>query len=131
MVPQVNYNYVNFEELGVVNIDVRDGTDRSDAHLALQEASFEYHLADLSRYYDFISLKAGIQIFNADFRGIVFEDANLGLRLLGNADKNFWQYNVVFFDMFEKDTNSQLNTFSDRDQQILIYSDHRKDDVNK
>jgi hypothetical protein len=127
LVPQVNFNHVNFEERGAVNVDPRDGTSRSDNHLALQEASFEYHLADLSRYYDFISLKSGIQIFNADFRGIVFEDANLGVRLLGNADKNFWQYNVVYFDMLEKDTNSQLNTFSDRDQQIVVANLYKQD----
>ncbi len=127
LVPQVNYNYVNFEERGVVNVDPRDGTDRSDNHLALQEASFEYHLADISRYYDFVSLKTGIQIFNADFRGIIFEDANLGVRLLGNADNNFWQYNVVYFDMLEKDTNSQLNTFSDRDQQIVVANVYKQD----
>ncbi len=127
LVPQVNSNYVNFEERGVVNVDPRDGTDRADNHLALQEASFEYHLADTSRYYDFISLKTGIQIFNADFRGIVFEDANLGVRLLGNADNNFWQYNIIYFDMFEKDTNSQLNTFSDRDQQIVVANLYKQD----
>jgi hypothetical protein len=72
-------------------------------------------------------LKTGIQVFNADFRGIVFEDANLGVRLLGNADKNFWQYNVVYFDMLEKDTNSQLNTFSDRDQQIVVANLYKQD----
>ena len=127
LVPQVNFNHVNFEELGVVNVNVNDGTSRTGNHLALQEASFEYHLADLSRYYDFISLKSGIQIFNADFRGIVFEDANLGVRLLGNADNNFWQYNVIYFDMFEKDTNSQLNTFSVRDQHIVVANVYKQD----
>lgn len=127
VVPAVNINILEADERGVVNVDVREDTSRLSNDLALQEASFEYHIADTSRYYDFISAKVGIQLFNSDFRGIIFEDANLGVRILGNADNNFWQYNFTVFEMLEKDTNSQLNTFNNRDQRIAIANVYKQD----
>ena len=66
---------------------------------------------DLSENYDFVSVRAGNQPFNSDFRGFIFNDVNLAARLFGNYDNNRWQYNVVVFDMNEKDTNSELNKF--------------------
>ena len=76
----------------------------------------EIHLRDLSDNYDFMSLRVGNQPFNADFRGFLFNDVNLGARLFGNWDNNLYQYNLAAFDMREKDTNSELNTFDNRDQ---------------
>ena len=57
--PAVNFNYVNLEERGGVNIDVRQGTNRARGDAALQEGSFEYHIANLSDRYDSISVKLG------------------------------------------------------------------------
>ena len=106
-------------------------TTRTRTHIALQDASFEYHLADLSVNYDFIALKSGIQSFNSDFRGFVFNDSNLGVRLFGNADNNRYQYNAAIFDMLEKDTFSDLNTFDPRDQRVLIANVYRQDFLAK
>jgi hypothetical protein len=118
--PALNFNYVNLEERGGVNIDVRQGTNRARGDAALQEGSFEYHIANLSDRYDSISIKLGIQPFVSDFRGFIFNDTNLGARLFGNLGNNRYQYNLVFFDMLEKETNSELNTFDRRDQRIVI-----------
>lgn len=106
-------------------------TERNRDYLALQEAFVEVHLADLSPNYDFIAVKAGNQVFNSDFRGFIFNDTNLGLRLLGNADANHYQYNLALFDMREKDTNSELNTFDSRDQRVLIANLYRQDFIRK
>jgi len=100
---------------------------RSREFVALQQASFEYHLADISDNYDFISFRGGLQPFNSDFRGFVFNDTNLGYRFFGDADANRYQYNVAFFDEREKDTNSQLNTFDSRNQRVLIVNLYRQD----
>jgi hypothetical protein len=116
----VNFNFADVEELAAVRPDVRRGTNRYDQHAALQEASFEYHLADLSDDYDFLSIRVGIQPFVSDFRGFLFNDTNLGARLLGSALSNRLQWNLAAFDQLEKDTNSDLNTFFRRDQQIYI-----------
>ena len=118
--PALNFNYVDLEERGGVDIDVQQGTSRARGDAALQEASFEYHIANLSDRYDSISIKVGIQPFNSDFRGFIFNDTNLGARLFGSLGNNRYQYNLAFFEMLEKSTNSGLNTFSRRDQRIAI-----------
>lgn len=119
--------YLNAEETGVVDIDIEEGTSRATYDVALQELFFEYHLADISKRYDFISARIGIQPFNADFRGFLSLDANLGVRLLGNFNNNHYQYNLAFFDNLEKDTRSEFNTFSRRDQQFFIANLYRED----
>lgn len=87
---------------------------------ALQEGFFEYYLACVSDRYDTILIKLGIQPFNSKSRGFIFNDTNLGVRLLSNLGHNRYQYNLVFFDMLKKQTNSELKTFGRRDQRIII-----------
>jgi hypothetical protein len=102
-------------------------TTRLEESFALQEAFLEYHLADLSNTYDFLSARVGIQPFVSDFRGFIFADSNLGLRFFGNADDNRIQYNLVAFDMLEKDTFSDLNTFDFRKQYVIIANLYKQD----
>jgi hypothetical protein len=102
-------------------------TTRLEEFFALQEAFVELHLADLSDNYDFLSTRIGIQPFVSDFRGFIFADSNLGIRFFGNADDNRYQYNLAAFDMLEKDTFSELNTFDQRDQYVFIANLYRQD----
>jgi hypothetical protein len=122
-----NHNYLEVEERNVVNPTPQQGTTREKEFFALQEAFGEIHLRDLSNNYDFISLRAGIQPFVSDFRGFIFNDANLGVRIFGNYGNNRWQYNIAAFDMLEKDTDSDLNEFSRREQQIYVANVFRQD----
>lgn len=123
-----NFNFLHTEENGVVNADVREGTDRFEDHSTLQEFFVEYHLGDLSPTYDFISTRSGIQGFVSDFRGFVFSDNQLGFRLFGNLGSNRDQFNVVYFRPFEKDTNSGLNRiFDTRGQHLGIINYFRQD----
>ena len=46
--PVFNLNYLGTNELGVVDVNPAKGTNRSNGHIALQEAFVEYKLADLS-----------------------------------------------------------------------------------
>ncbi|MEE8524677.1 MAG: hypothetical protein V3T72_12155 [Thermoanaerobaculia bacterium] len=123
----VNGNYLDVRETAAVSPDVRRGTDRTDGRLALQELFYEYKIADLSANYDFLSLRFGIQPFNSDFRGFVFTDTNLGIRLFGNYHSNRTQYNLAVFERLEKDTNSGLNTFELRDQLVVVANLYRQD----
>jgi hypothetical protein len=125
--PIFNVNYLDVEELAVVNPDVRAGTTRARTYTALEEYFFETKLADLSPDYDFVSLRAGSQFFTSDFRGFIFSDTNRAVRLFGNRFSNRDQFNVILFDQTEKDTNSQLNTFDDRHQNTLIANYYRQD----
>jgi len=124
-------NYLNARENGVVNIDVRRGTDRTDWHVSLEEAFGEVKLADLNANYDFVSVRAGIQPFVSDFRGFIFSDNNLGARIFGSLDNNRVQYNAAFFSMLEKDTNSALNSFDSRHQHVYVANVYRQDFIRK
>lgn len=126
--PAFNLNYVDTRENNAVNINVRKGSNRTDSHIAFQELSVEKHLFDVSDRYDFVSLRGGVQRFNSDFRGLIFNDFNLGARLFGTFNSNRWQYNLAYFRMLEKDTNSELNTvFENREQEVFIANLYRQD----
>ena len=118
--PELSLNNLDVRELGIVSPNVLAGTDRFDDHLGLQEAFVEVKLHDLSNNYDFVSMRAGIQQFNADFRGFLFVDEQLGLRIFGDLRSDRIEYNAVYFQMLEKDTNSGLNTFNRRHQQVVM-----------
>jgi hypothetical protein len=127
LTPVFNINYTTLEELAVTNPDVRRGVTRARTFFALEEWFAEYKLADLSVDYDFMSVRAGSQFFNSDFRGLIFADVNRGVRLFGTLNANRDQFNLIFFDELEKDTNSLLNTFSDRQQNVFIANFYRQD----
>lgn len=118
--PAFNYNHVELQELGNLNINPRAGDVRNDDHFTLQETFFEYHLGDTSPFFDIAAVRIGRQLFVSDFRGFVFNDISDGVRLLGNAASNRIQYNLAFFNQNDKDTNSELNEFDWKNQQILI-----------
>ncbi len=116
-----NFNFLKVHERGIVNADVREGTARNEEHVSLSELFVEWHLGDLTPNYDFASVRAGIQQFVSDFRGFIFLDENLGVRLFGNLGSNRQQFNALYFRPFEKDTNSGLNRLGDtRGQHIGI-----------
>jgi len=125
--PEASLNYLDVQELGIVGPSPKLGTTRFDTHVGLQEAFFEYKIADLSPNYDFISVRAGIQEFVSDFRGFLYVDEQPGVRIFGNAGNNLWQYNATYFNLLEKNTNSELNTFERRDQQVFIANVYRQD----
>jgi hypothetical protein len=125
--PVVSLNYLDVRELGIVNINVRDGTTRLDSHLGFQELFGEVKIHDLSPNFDFVSVRAGIQGFNADFRGFLFVDEQPGLRFFGNFDSNRWQYNLAYFNLLEKNTNSGLNTWGRRKQQVIVANVYKQD----
>jgi hypothetical protein len=131
LTPEVSLNYLRVRQLGIVGPDVRSGTNRFDTWVGLQEGFFEYKIADLSPNYDFISVRAGTQKFNSDFRGFLYVDEQPGFRIFGNASSNKWEYNATYFYLVEKNTNSELNTFAPRKQQVLIGNVYRQDFFKK
>jgi hypothetical protein len=124
-------NYVRARENGVVNVDVRRGVTRTDTHFSFEEAFAEVKLADLSANYDFVSLRAGIQPFVSDFRGFIYSDNNLGARVFGAFGNNRYQFNAAYFHQLEKDTNSGLNRFDQRPQNVFIANLFRQDFLAK
>ena len=125
--PEINLNYFKVRENGIVSVDPRAGTTRFDTRIGLQEAFVERRLRSLSNNFDFVSARAGIQTFNSDFRGFIFHDQEPGLRIFGNLRANRYQYNLAYFSMLEKDTNSGLNTLQYRGRQVFVANLYRQD----
>jgi hypothetical protein len=125
--PAFNFNTLSVQETGVTTPNVLKGTVRDRSWTTLQEYFVEYKIADLSPEYDFISVRAGSQPFTSDFRGFIYSDVNRGVRLFGNLDGNRTQYNLAFFRQLDKDVNSELNTFNDRNQNVIIANLYRQD----
>ena len=107
--PVFNFNYTEVEELRALFADSAEGTTRTDWHIGIQEAFIDYHIRNVSDRFDFESVRVGIQPFSSDFRGFLFQDSQLGIRLFGNRKNNIFQYNLAWFRRLEKDTNSGLN----------------------
>lgn len=142
-----NVNYAHARENVVLRIDPRRGNTRRDGIITIQEGFAEYRLGDTTKVFPFLrgkgsksgyspffdttSIRAGIQLFNSDFRGFIFNDTNLGVRLFGNFASNRYQFNLAYFDMLEKDTNSGLNTLKSRPQKVFIANLYRQDTIKK
>jgi hypothetical protein len=147
-----NVNFLRTRENSIVSADPRKRTKRFDGFNSVEEAFVEWRLGDTTKtlpflrgkrseggrspFFDTTSMRVGIQQFTSDFRGFVFSDSNLGARLFGNFKSNRYQYNMVFFNMLEKDTNSKLNqiNFAEigfRNQRVYIANLYRQDTFAK
>ncbi len=129
--PEINLNFLQTRERGIVNMDPREGINRFDTHIGLQEAFVEAKIRDLSPNYDFVSVRAGIQQFTSDFRGFLFSEEQPGVRLFGNLRSNRLAYNLAWFNFLEKNTNSGLNTFQNRGQQVYVANIYIQDFLAK
>jgi len=107
--PVLNTNFTEADAPGVLYADRSQGTNRWDHDISLQQLSLDMHLRTVSDRYDFDRVRVGIQPFTADFRGFLFLDNPLGVRLYGTRDNNLWQYNLAWFRRAEKSVNSGLN----------------------
>jgi len=124
-----NYNRVEVEEDRVLSVLPGRGNVRRDTHVGVQELFWDKHLRNVSDRYDFDSIRIGIQPFNSDFRGFLFQDQQFGIRLFGNRDNNFYQYNLAWFRRVDKDLNSGLNDISKslRDDDVFIANIYKQD----
>lgn len=124
-----NINYVDVPERRVLFVEPSKPSHRFDHFVGVQEAFFDYHFRNVSDRYDFDSVRIGIQPFQADFRGFLFNDNQLGIRFFGTRDNNRFQYNFGGFWRLEKDTNSGLNAIlqTPRDDYVFYVNAYRQD----
>lgn len=127
--PVFNINYLSVEELGLTSPNVANGRYRNDSWIGLQEAFLEARLPYQSANFDFTSVRAGIQGFNSDFRGFLFADDEPGVRLFGTWANNQLQWNLAWFHALEKNTNSGLNSYTFRDQDIFVANVYIQDSL--
>ncbi len=117
-----NVNYVDVSERRVLDVRPSVHTHRWDHFLGVQELFVDYHIRNVSDRYDFDSVRVGIQPFQSDFRGFLFNDQQLGVRFFGNRDNNRWQYNVAAFWRLEKDSNSGLNAVTRTPRKDYVFT---------
>jgi len=124
--PVFNINQVHADEKGILNVDPdkggRSSRKRQDTFMGVQALFVDKHLRNVSDRYDFDSIRVGIQPFSSDFRGFLFQDSQLGIRLFGTRNNNVFQYNLAWFRRLEKDTNSGLNDVTQalRDDDVFV-----------
>jgi hypothetical protein len=133
-IPVFNLTHVEVGEAGILKVDPNSGTTRTEGFIGIQGLFIDKHLRNVSERFDFDSLRIGIQPITADFRGFLFQDSPVGIRLFGTRDNNRWQYNIGAFRRLKKDTNSGLNditetSFSDalRDDDVYLINLYRQD----
>jgi hypothetical protein len=115
-------NYVDVPERRVLDVRPSKASHRFDHFIGVQEAFIDKHLGNTSDRFDFYSVRVGIQPFQSDFRGFLFNDSQLGIRLFGNRDNNRFQYNLAAFWRLEKDTNSGLNDITQSPRSDFIFT---------
>ncbi len=116
-----NINHVDVPERRVLFVEPSKGSLRTDTFIGVQELFIDYHLRNTSDRYDFESIRIGIQPFQSDFRGFLFNDQQLGIRFFGNRDNNRFQFNLAAFWRLEKDTNSGLNSVVKRPREDFVF----------
>ena len=128
-VPVFQVNQALISEVRGLRVDPREGKKRTDTHLGIQEAFADVHLRNVSDRFDFDSVRVGIQPFTSDFRGFIFQDVPIGIRLFGIRDNNQIQYNLGLFRRMEKDTNSGLNDVNQvpRRDYLLVANVYKQD----
>jgi len=132
--PVFNLTRFAANEFGVVKVDPQSGKSRTEGFVGIQGLFVDKHLRNVSERYDFDSIRVGIQPITADFRGFLFQDSPVGVRLFGTRDNNRWQYNIGWFRRIEKDTNSGLNDITEndlsdalRDDDVFLFNLYRQD----
>ena len=133
-IPVFNLTSVSADEAGVLKADTSASLTRTEGFIGIQGLFVDKHLRNVSERFDFDSIRVGIQPITADFRGFLFQDSPIGIRLFGTRSNNLWQYNLGWFRRIEKDTNSGLNDitendFSDaiRDDDVFLFNVYRQD----
>ncbi len=125
--PVFNLTSVAVKEAGVLKVDTTADKRRTESFVGVQSLFVDKHLRNVSDHYDFDSIRLGIQPITTDFRGFLFQDSPVGVRLFGTRDNNRWQYNLGWFRRLEKDTNSGLNSSTLRDDDVIMFNLYRQD----
>lgn len=121
--PAVAISYAKVDERGILKANADFGTSRTEALVGIQALFIDKHLRNVSDRYDFDSFRVGIQPFISDFRGFLFQDSPIGVRLFGTRANNRYQYNLGVFRRLDKDINTGLNDVVEQGDDALREDD--------
>ena len=92
-------------------------------YITLQEAFGELKLFEIGETFDATSGRLGIQAFNSDFFGFVYNDVQPGFRVFGELERNQIKFNVAAFDRLNKEKLLALNELGKRrEHQVGVVS---------
>jgi hypothetical protein len=91
-------------------------------YITLQEAFGELKLFEIGQTFDATSARVGLQGFNSDFFGLIYNDVQPGARVFGELERNQFKFNVALFDRLNKEKLSALNEFKRRDHKVAVFS---------
>ena len=82
----------------------------------------EAKLFEVGRNFDATSARLGLQIFNSDFQGFIYNDVQPGGRLFSELSRNQFKLNIAGFDRLNKEKLSGLNEFKRREHAVAVAS---------
>ena len=85
-------------------------------YITLQEAFGELKLFEIGETFDATSARLGLQGFNSDFFGLIYNDVQPGFRVFSEIARNQFKVNVAGFDRLNKEKLSALNELDKRRQ---------------
>jgi hypothetical protein len=88
----------------------------------LLEGFGEVKLFEIGTTFDATSLRAGLQIFNSDFFGLIYNDVQPGVRIFSEIARNQFKVNLAGFDRLNKEKLSGLNEWKRREHQVFVAS---------
>ncbi len=94
-----------------------DGTNNA---FGLQEAFFESQLFEVGENFESVFVRVGMQGFNSDFLGLIYNDLQPGIRFFGDLDSNRIQFNLAWFHTLQKDFETGLNALEGSFQQNVF-----------
>lgn len=97
-------------------------------YFTLQEAFGELKLFEIGETFDATSGRLGIQAFNSDFFGLIYNDAQPGFRVFSELAKNQYKVNIAAFDRLNKEKLSALNELDKRREHQVVVASLQWDD---
>lgn len=88
----------------------------------LLETFGEVKLFEIGNTFDPTSVRAGLQAFNSDFFGFIYNDTQPGFRLFSEINRNQFKVNLAFFERLNQEKLSALKEFKLRDMRMGIVS---------
>jgi hypothetical protein len=89
-------------------------------YITLQEAFGEIKLFEIGQTFDATSGRVGIQGFNSDFFGLIYNDVQPGARIFSELERNQFKVNLAVFDRLNKEKLSALNELSKRRKHQVV-----------
>jgi hypothetical protein len=86
------------------------------------EAFGEAKLFEIGDTFDATTGRIGLQAFNSDFFGLIYNDVQPGARIFSEIARNRFKVNLAAFDRLNKEKLSGLNEWKRRDHQVGIAS---------